>query len=218
MNAPVNYEYAVKKLDTFYNAPLAFPEDERDEQIAGILRKVLDLAEGTLEPGTELPFTRLESEFLIGLSFRTLLASIIFQTARDGESDVLKTGGGSWRRAMAYREIEQFSFMEYMFAFVLPYFAQKRADISFSDYGAQRLFDLSDLRSIERDLANNDKVFFVSNRNDFLLRPQDVSWARTLFPDRAHFFERGGHLGNLHRQDIREAIARFVNPPSSESF
>jgi phospholipid-binding lipoprotein MlaA len=215
LNAPVNYEYAVKKLDAFYNAPLAFPEDERDEQIAGIFRKVLDLAEGTLEPGTELPFTRLESEFLIGLSFRTLLASIIFQTARDGESDVLKTGGGSWRRAMAYREIEQFSFMEYMYAFVLPYFAQERADISFSEYGAQRLFDLSDLRSIERDLASNDKVFFVSNRNDFLLRTQDVSWAKTLFPDRAHFFERGGHLGNLHQQDIREAITRFVNPPSS---
>jgi len=215
LNAPVNYEYAVKKLDSFYNAPLVFPKDERDEQIAKIFRKVLDLAEGTLEPGAELPFTRLESEFLIGLSFRTLLASIIFQTARDGESDVLKTGGGSWRRAMAYREIEQFSFMEYMYAFVLPYFAQKRADISFSDYGAQRLFDLSDLSSIERDLANNDKIFFVSNHNDFLLRTQDVSWAKTLFPDRAHFFERGGHLGNLHRQDIREAITRFVNPPSS---
>ena len=116
---------------------------------------------------------------------------------------------------MAYREIEQFSFMEYMYAFVLPYFAQKRADISFSDYGAQRLFDLSDLSSIERDLANNDKIFFVSNHNDFLLRTQDVSWVKTLFANRAHFFERGGHLGNLHRQDIREAISRFVNTPSS---
>ncbi|MBW2542329.1 MAG: VacJ family lipoprotein [Deltaproteobacteria bacterium] len=213
LNAPVNYEYAVKKLDLFYNAPLAFPAEEREEQIAQILRKVLDLAEGTLEPGMELPFTRLESEFLIGLSFRTLLASIIFQTARDGEGDVLKTGGGSWRRAMAYREIEQYSFMEYMYAFVLPYYAEQRADIRFSEYGAQRMFELSDLRSIERGLANNDKVFFVSNRNDFLLRSQDVSWAEALFPSRAHFFERGGHLGNLHRQDIREAIKRFVNKP-----
>jgi hypothetical protein len=116
---------------------------------------------------------------------------------------------------MAYREIEQFSFMEYMYAFVLPYYAEKRADIAFSEYGAQRMFDLSDLRSIERDLANNDKVFFVSNRNDFLLRSQDASWAEALFPNRTHFFERGGHLGNLHRQDIREAISRFVDTPSS---
>ncbi|MBW2715717.1 MAG: VacJ family lipoprotein [Deltaproteobacteria bacterium] len=215
LNAPVNYEYAVRKLDDFYNAPLVFPEDERDEQIAGILSKVLDLAEGTLEPGGQLPFTRLESEFLIGLSFRTILSSIIFQTTRRSETDLLKTGGGSFRRAMAYREIEQFSFMEYMFAFVLPYFAETREDIRFSEYGAQRLFDLSDLRSVETGLAKNEKVFFVSNRNDFLLRQKDIAWVNALLGERVHFFESGGHLGNLFREDIQEAIARFVNTPSS---
>jgi hypothetical protein len=36
-----------------------------------------------------------------------------------------------------------------------------------------------------------------------------------LFPNRVHFFERGGHLGNLHRQDMRKAIARYVDTPSS---
>ena len=215
LNAPINYEYAIKKLDIFYNAPLAFPESERAERIAGILQKVLDLADGTLEPGAELPFTRLESEFLIGLSFRTFLASIIFQTTRDGEGDVLKTGGGSWRRAMAYREIEQYSFMEYMYAFVLPYFATMRADVRFSESGAQRIFELSDLRSIEGGLVKNERVFFVSNRNDFLLRQRDVAWVDALLGDRVFFFERGGHLGNLHREDIREAIRRFVNQPSS---
>jgi hypothetical protein len=115
----------------------------------------------------------------------------------------------------AYREIEQFSFMEYMYAFVLPYCAEKREDISFSEYGAQRMFDLSDLRSIERDLASNDKVFFVSNRSDFLLWSQDASLAEALFPNRVHFFERDDHLGNLHRQDMRKAITRFVDTPSS---
>jgi ABC-type transporter lipoprotein component MlaA len=215
LNAPVNYEYAIRKLDVFYNAPLVYPEAERDERIAGILRKALDLAEGTLEPGGALPFTRLESEFLIGLSFRTVLSSIIFQTTRRNDTDVLKTGGGSLRRAMAYREIEQFSFMEYMFAFVLPYFAEKRDDIRFSEYGAQRLFDLSDLRSVEVGLSKNEKVFFVSNRNDFLLRQKDIAWVDALMGERVHFFKRGGHLGNLFREDIQEAIARFVNPPSS---
>jgi hypothetical protein len=215
LNAPVNYEYAVRKLDDFYNAPLVFPEDEREAEISGILSKVLDLAEGTLEPGAPLPFTRLESEFLIGLSFRTILSSVIYQTTRRTETDLLKTGGGSFRRAMAYREIEQFSFMEYMYAFVLPYFAETRDDIRFSEYGAQRMFDLSDLQSIEIGLANNEKVFFVSNRNDFLLRRQDITWVTSLLGDRVHFFESGGHLGNLFREDIQEAIGRFVNTPSS---
>jgi len=215
LNAPVDYEYAVKQLDQFYNAPLVYPEPERDTRIAGILQKVLDLAEGNLEPGDELPFTKLESEFLIGLSFRTILGDVIYQTTRRTDTGVLKTAGGSWRRAMSYREIEQFSFMEYMYAFVLPYFAEKRADIRFSESGAQRMFDLSGLHSIADDLARNPKVFFVSNKNDFLLRRQDIAWVDALMGDRVHFFERGGHLGNLYRKDIREAITRFVNSPSS---
>jgi len=215
LNSPVDYEYAVKKLDQFYNAPLVYPEPERDARIAGILRKVLDLAEGDLEPGDELPFTKLESEFLIGLSFRTILGDVIYQTTRRTPTGVLKTGGGSWRRAMSYREIEQFSFMEYMYAFVLPYFAKQRADIRFSESGAQRMFDLSGLHSIADDLARNPKVFFVSNKNDFLLRRQDVAWVDALLGNRVHFFERGGHLGNLYRKDIREAITRFVNSPTS---
>jgi hypothetical protein len=49
-------------------APLAFSEDVRDEQIADISREALDLAEGTLELGAELPRTRLDSEFSIGRS------------------------------------------------------------------------------------------------------------------------------------------------------
>jgi hypothetical protein len=115
---------------------------------------------------------------------------------------------------MEYREIDQFSFIEYMYAFVLPYFAARNPDVSFSEAGAERLFELSGLRSIAADLARNEKVFFVSNRNDFLLRDQDVEWVVALLGDRVHFFERGGHLGNLYREDIRDAIGRFVNSPS----
>jgi hypothetical protein len=74
---------------------------------------------------------------------------------------------------------------------------------------------LSDLGSIECGLASNDEVFFVSHCNDSLLRSQDASWAEALFPNRVHFFERGGHLGNLHRQDMCKAIARYVDTPSS---
>ncbi|MBW1842767.1 MAG: hypothetical protein JRE38_01870 [Deltaproteobacteria bacterium] len=114
-------------------APLAVPEEVRDEQIAGILREALDLR-------AELPWARLDSEFSI---------------------------------------------------------------------------DLSNSCSLECGLTSNDKVFFVSDCNDFLLRSQDASWAEALFPNRVHFFERDGHLGNLHRQDMRKAIARFVDTPSS---
>ena len=128
------------KLRVHAIVPLAFPEGVRDEQIAGVLREVLDLAEGVARARSRAAMDRLDSEFSIRLS---------------------------------------------------------------------------DLCSIECGLTSNDEVFFVSNCNDSLLGSQDASRAEALFPNRVHFFERGGHLGNLHRQDMRNAIARYVDTPSS---
>jgi hypothetical protein len=89
------------------------------------------------------------------------------------------------------------------------------AELPWTRLDSEFLIDLSDLCSIERGLTSNDEVFFAGNCNDFSLRSQDASWAEALFPNRVHFFERDGRLGNLHRQDMRKAIARFVDTPSS---
>jgi hypothetical protein len=89
------------------------------------------------------------------------------------------------------------------------------AELPWTRLDSKSSIDPSDLRSIERGLTSNDEVFFASHCNDSLLRSQDASWAEALFPNRMHFFERDGHLGNLHRQDMRKAIARFVDTPSS---
>ena len=79
-------------------------------------------------------------------------------------------------------------------------------DIDFTDEGADRMFELCDLRSIESALRERDDVVFFSNENDFLLRPEDIAWARSTFGERCYFFSTGGHLGNLHRDDIQDAI------------
>jgi hypothetical protein len=59
-------------------------------------------------------------------------------------------------------------------------------------------------------LKNHPKISFFSNENDFLLRSEDVAWLKSLLGERAYFFERGGHLGNVSNQDVREAISRKV--------
>jgi hypothetical protein len=109
--------------------------------------------------------------------------------------------------------------MEYIYAFVLPYYANKRNDISYAnkwndisydEAGVRRLFELSDLRSVAAQLKNDPKISFFSNKNDFLLRSEDIAWIKSLFGERAYFFERGGHLGNLSNEDVREAISRKV--------
>lgn len=216
LNAPVSFRHAIDQLDAFYNAPLVYPPEERPRRVEAILRKVLDLAEGDLRPGIELPFTQLEARFLIGLTFRASLASIVFQTqGQEGQGRLVNRDTPS-RRAHAHREALEYSFLEYVYAFVLRDQAERRDDVTFDEAGVERLLELCDLRSIEDALAANDKITFVSNRNDFLLRPEDVEWLRETLGERAHFFERGGHLGNLHREDIQEAIHALVEENAEE--
>lgn len=218
LSAPVQLEHAVKTLDRFYNTGLRIPEVYRTPWMMGVLRKILDLAEGSLVPtSAELPFTRMEAEFLIGLSFRNTIRDVIYQTQEQDDMGVLMTRRSNSNRSSAHREILQFSFMEYLYAFLLPRHADARQEISYSDEGGQMLIDECDLRSIEEGLRQHPKVYYVGSANDFMLTPEDIDWVRaTLVEDQVKFFERGGHTGNLFIEDIQDSIRRFVTPNFSD--
>lgn len=217
LGAPVDLGHSLRQLDRYYNTALQFPRERRRGWVLGVLRKTLDLAEGTLVPtGSGLPFTRTEAEFLIGLSFRNTIRDVIYLTQDREDMGVLKTHRSHWNRASAHREILQFSFMEYLFAFLLPHYAGRIEGVEFTEEGAARLLRDCNLRSVEAGLLDNPKVRYVGNTNDFLMTPEDFEWVRrTLGDDRVLFFERGGHTGNLHVEDIQDAIREFVVPGSS---
>jgi len=210
LDPPVNLEHAMTEIDRFYNAPLSFPPAERARRIEEIFAKVLYLSEGQLWPGMELPFTRLEAQFLIGLSFRLDLQYTLLQTQDRHDRGVLRTPRSKLRRAPAFREASEYSYLEYMYAFVLPFYAEGGSGITFDEAGARRLFAACDLRSLEAALARNERVRLFTNENDFLLRPEDLAWLRTTFGARARIFPAGGHLGNLHRKDIQAVIRDIV--------
>lgn len=217
LDPPVSLEHAMTQLDAFYNAPLSFPEEQRARRIEKIFGKVLYLSHGDLQPGMELPFTKLESEFLIGLAFRLDLQYTILQTQDRHDSGVLQTPRSKLRRAPAFREASEYSFLDYMYAFVLPYWSKRDARITFDEAGARTLFADCDLRSIEHELEADERVRVFANENDFLLRPDDLAWLREHLGKRAHIFPAGGHLGNLHRKEIQELIADSADDADSRS-
>lgn len=206
MDVPVSLEHAITQLDRFYNAPLEFPAAARKQKIEEILAKVLYLTEGDLTPAAELPFTQLESQFLIGLAFRMDLQFVIVQTQERRDMGVLRTKSSWWTRAPVFREASEYSYMEYVYGFLLPYYATRDDELTFDEAGARALFERCDLHSVAEGLRANDKVRVFANENDFLLRPEDREWLRELLGERAHFFPAGGHLGNLHRKTIQEII------------
>jgi hypothetical protein len=216
LDPPVSLEHAMLQIDRFYNAPLEFPGAERAERIEEIFGKVLYLSNGDLQPDMELPFTRLEAEFLLGLAFRMDLQFTILQTQARHDTGVLLTPRSWLRRAPAYREASEYSFMEYMYAFVLPYYVKHEPLVSFDDAGARRLFDACDLRSVATELAANERIRVFANENDFLLRPEDLEWLREHLGERARIFPAGGHLGNLHRKAIQGVIESIVEQAAKE--
>jgi len=217
LNPPVSLEHALRQLDAFYNAPLGIPADEREQRIEEIFAKVLYLSNGDLEPGMELPFTELESRFLIGVAFRLDLQYLILQSQDLLDQGVLREPRSPLRMAPAFREASEYSYLEYVYAFVLPWYAERDASIDHDEDGARRLFDSGDLRAAGERLAADPRVRVMTNENDFLLRPEDLEWLRSTLGDRLRVSDEGGHLGNLYGEYLQEVIGRTIDGEETSS-
>jgi ABC-type transporter lipoprotein component MlaA len=211
LNPPVSIEHGLRQLDRFYNAPLSLPAAGRQAAIEEIYAKVLYLSNGDLQPGTALPFSELESQFLIGLAFRLDLQFMILQSQTLEDQGVLLVERTALRRAAAFRESAEYSFLEYMYAFALPYFCRQDPTLTLSERGAEELFDRMDLRRIGAALSRSPAVRVFTNKNDFLLRTTDLDWLGTTLGTRLTVREEGGHLGNPYREYIRGQIAALLN-------
>jgi ABC-type transporter lipoprotein component MlaA/pimeloyl-ACP methyl ester carboxylesterase len=205
INPPVQLRYAAEQLDAFFNTPLQFPEEERDERVLHALKKGLPLVAGGAPNDT--PFSRDEARFLIGLSYRLALHDAIWVSEGRHDSGVLKTPREPLQQWAAGQEILDYSMMEYAFAFLLPYFASHDEQITTEE----QLFARADLRTIGGRLRANQRAGVVCNANDFLLSPEDLSWLREVFSEgRLIVHPDGGHLGNLQKTGVEESIRAML--------
>jgi hypothetical protein len=208
LDAPVQLTLSMEELDAFYNAPLAFPPQERAARIKNILQKTLSLAKGKLEPDTELPLTEIEAQFIIGLTYRLTLAGIIYNSQTRQDSGILQTDRSWFRRGPAYEEILDYSWLEYVYGFVIPYNMKHDAAIE----SAEQMLKLNDLRSIGDALRASGKIRHFANRNDFLVAKEDIEWInKTVGEKNVQFFPAGGHLGGLHKPEVQDEIMQALD-------
>jgi ABC-type transporter lipoprotein component MlaA len=225
LDPPVRLAYGLAQLDRFYNAPLVYPPEQRDEEVLKILRRTLDFArsavaekdgasgydrfdatdfgDGRLEPAMELPFTNLEAEYLIGLAFRRTLQSVLWVSQQRYDQGVLLTRRSTLRRWAAYEEIGDYSYSEYLYAFVLPYYRDRVGLVDSPD----ALMQANDLHALAEPLRANERLRVFANANDFLTSNEDVAWLREwIGPERVSLLPTGGHLGNLNRPELQDSI------------
>ena len=207
INSPVRLMYAVSQLDEFFQAPLAWPPEERTENIENTFLKVAGLSKTSLVPQGTPPFSAIESKFLIGLAFRLILRDVIFSSQRRNNQGVLEEPIRDMKREAAYREILQYSFTDYFERFVTPYYQTRGIDLT----DPEALKRAQDLRTYSAELRTNADIRLIVNRNDILLAEEDLQWLEAVIgPERLKIFEKGGHLGNLAHPAVQAAILKAL--------
>jgi ABC-type transporter lipoprotein component MlaA len=217
INTPVRMAHGVSKLDEFYRAPLDWPGAERTGRMENTFLKVASLSQHPLPPQTSLPFSAIESRFLIGLTFRLILRDVIYSSQRRHNQGVLQRRTKHLRRLPVYQEILHYSYQDYFEAFVIPYY-QARGPASPT---AETLEHSGDLRTYAAGLRANPNISIIVNQNDFLLADEDLTWLQSTFTSQTlTVFDQGGHLGNLFTPAVRSSILRSLaslRPPPEAS-
>jgi ABC-type transporter lipoprotein component MlaA/pimeloyl-ACP methyl ester carboxylesterase len=218
INSPVRLLYGVSKLDEYFQAPLAWPAGERADKIENTFLKVAALSGNSLTPQTSLPFSGIESKFLIGVAFRLILRDAIFSSQQRNNRGVLEQPIRSLRRAALYQEILQYSYQDYLQKFVIPYYWSRGIEFNSSD----TLEKAGSLRTYATGLQAKPNIRLIVNRDDFLLPDEDLAWLKTTFAEnQLTVFEQGGHLGNLSHPAVQKAILEALaglksSPPESD--
>jgi ABC-type transporter lipoprotein component MlaA len=217
INTPVRMAHGISKLDEFYRAPLTWPGTEQTDNIENTFLKVAALSKNKLAPQTSLPFSAIESKFLIGLTFRLMLRDIIFSSQRRNNQGILQHPIRNLRREPVYQEILQYSYQDYFEKFAIPYYWTLGIDST-----AEALEKAGDLRTYEAALRANPNIRIIVNQNDFLLADEDLAWLHATFaPEQLTVFTQGGHLGNLFNPTVQKTILGALtnmksSPPKSD--
>ncbi|MBI3833366.1 MAG: VacJ family lipoprotein [Planctomycetes bacterium] len=202
LNPPVTLLHGVEALDRYYNAPLQFPEDQRRAMVERIMRKAVDSFRDVQDGGAETRLSDLEARFVIGMYYRLTLRDIIYASQQRQDLGILETRQDWFHRNAAYREILQYSFMEYFYGFVLPYYAKRDATEV-----AETILSRNDLRSLGDSLPGGRKIRVLTSENDFLLTPDDISWlVQTLGKDNVTLYSSGGHFGVMTKPEVQKDV------------
>ena len=208
VNPPAQLAQAEKRVDEMFDAPLAWPAAERRQRMEEAVYKALYFADNRLDVSGNIPLSRTESDFLIGLVFRYTLTSVIVDSQRRHNLGVLKVNPGKFVLQDSYREIRTINYEEYTDRFVLPYLI-KTGRVT----NREQLMSATDLAQSTEFLHNNPKIRVQISEDDFLLTTKEISWFRSTFGTNLTIYPDGGHLGNLHIPAVQEALVRLFPAP-----
>lgn len=215
INPPLDLSYASQVIDEMNEIGNQWTPEQRSL----IWGKVLTMGPKMLARDINDPtyFMGLDStplsnsaiaRYLIGNSFRSSLADMIFASQQVNDLGILKTSASRLQRNARQAEAARISFVNYTKQFVFPFWsAHLGVNLTYQELAAR-----GDLGVIENDLINDSAVYLLHNQDDFLTLPEQTIRLDQKLGKRSYLFPAGGHVGNLwnpaHLAAIREIFAR----------
>lgn len=147
-------------------------------------------------------------EKLIGLAFRLSAVNLAFAADVISGSHYLVPEGRRLSDTSSltdiYLKAQRRSFGDYVERLFLPFHLAR-------DPAATRrsLIAGADLRAIEDYLVAADNVALLTNADDIILRPDDLSFLGRVFAGRSRIYPTGGHGGNLVQRDVALATTGY---------
>ena len=199
INPPLSLNTGLDVLDRLFRAPAKHKDLEAIKESA--LIKLLTLLKSPPNDESVMPFSDQEASYIIGLTYRFTLTQTIMASL------------GIRPSAKAHERVGALSWEDYYNRIITPALAKR-------NISGDALTRSGNLREREAGLAAAQNLKLVLTGNDFLLTQNDLAWLRERFPGkRTIFTETGGHMGQLWKPEIRDAMSaaiRFkdVSPPA----
>jgi phospholipid-binding lipoprotein MlaA len=194
INPPVNLLDSLVALDVLYRAPYQNGDMARAKEIIdSAIAKALISASMDLSPTSTLPFTNTEASYLIGLNFRMTLHEAIIAGAFNDELNIFRS------RDALYKDMAAISFDDYYKKIAVV--VNEREGVTEAEIEKS-----VDLQNRGDDLEYIKGLHLVLVDNDFLLNPEELNWLKTTFEGKTTVFKQGGHLGELWRPEMQDAI------------
>jgi pimeloyl-ACP methyl ester carboxylesterase len=141
------------------------------------------------QPGTEA------LETLIGTSFRYPLVNLAFTADVIGKGGYMVPPdaelGTTTSLTDFYKHAFRKSFVDYLDGLYLPYF--QRLDPALT---RERAIHEAGLLPLGRWLEGNPRIGVITNRDDIILKPEELAWLERTFGAQAVVLPNGGHYGN----------------------
>ena len=208
VNPPVDLRYSARRFDGYFDAPLRWPEAEREQRVKRTGLKAYLMTQPVASTRGGFPFDRDESELLIGLYARFALIEALAAIEANGNAVLeIRPENDADGRAME-GVVNQTTLARYAAELIAPYYVNK------TGLPPAELESRASLRAQEALLRESDRIHVLTNADDFILGDEQLGWLRQTVGSRLTVFPNGGHLGNLHVEAVQEELFRALEGPA----